>query len=121
MRLRDKQHLERKDRFEKNEGPSLTEPDGALSIREILVNFTRGTLPPIQKTPQYASDEQVDHEFENDSQLDDITNDPSYFDDLKNYSSDLLSSEASRDQDEPQEEEEEDSKDDLENPSPTPE
>lgn len=73
--------------------PSLTVPDEALSIREILLNFTRGTLPPIQKQPQYADDEYNDYIMENDSELDDITNDPTYLDDVQRHHDAVLAAE----------------------------
>lgn len=52
--------------------PSLTIPDESLSIQEILLNFTRGTLPPVSKTPQYYDEDFVDHPL--DGQADDLTN-----------------------------------------------
>ena len=55
-----------------------------------MLNFTRGTLPPVSKTPQYADEEYNEYLMENDSPLDDAVNDPSYIDDVQNYRASVL-------------------------------
>lgn len=50
--------------------PSLTVPDDSLSITEILVNFSRGTMPPISKNPQYGNDEDNEAFINTDHPLD---------------------------------------------------
>lgn len=61
-----------------NNLPSLTVPDDSLSIQEILINFSRGTLPPISKLPQYANPEDNDIFMETehplDNEMDDLVN-----------------------------------------------
>lgn len=71
-------------------GPSMTRPDESLTIQEILLNFTRGTLPPVAKTPQYADEDYNDYLLNNDSYLDDAINDPSYIDDIKSHRTTVL-------------------------------
>lgn len=101
--------------------PSLTVPDESLSIQEILVRFTRGTLPPIEKQPRYEEDqENMEQRFNSDSQFDDMVNDPSYIDDAKSDLNSLLESQASDDSDESSSREVESSEEDDVNPPPTP-
>lgn len=58
--------------------PSLTVPDDSLSIQEILINFSRGTMPPISQYPQYGTEEgnnafmETDHPLDN--EMDDLVN-----------------------------------------------
>lgn len=71
--------------FEHNPGnPSLTVPDEALSLRDLLANYTHGIAPPVSQTTYYDSD------FNDGLTFDDVdpTLDPDF--DLADYSS-LLS------------------------------
>lgn len=70
--------------------PSLTVPDDSLSIQEILINFSRGTMPPISKTPQYANEEDTQAFLDTDHPLDGQTNDLSNREIAKNYYDALL-------------------------------
>ncbi|MEM3791062.1 MAG: hypothetical protein QW260_08335 [Thermoproteota archaeon] len=53
--------------------PSLTVPDDSLSIQEILINFTRGTMPPLSKLPQYGTEEDNEAFLDTDHPLDNET------------------------------------------------
>lgn len=47
-----------------SEEPSLTVPDGSLTVRELLYSFTTGTVPNIAKIPNYDfSPEETDIDF----------------------------------------------------------
>lgn len=70
--------------------PSLTVPDDSLSIQEILINFTRGTLPPISKTPQYGTEEDNAAFLDTDHPLDSETIDLANRDIAKNHYDALL-------------------------------
>lgn len=70
--------------------PSLTVPDESLSIQEILINFTRGTMPPISKLPQYATEDDNDAFMDTDHPLDNETNDLANRDIAKNHYNALL-------------------------------
>lgn len=70
--------------------PSLTVPDDSLSIQEILINFTRGTMPPISKTPMYGTQEDNDAFLDTDHPLDNETNDLVNRDIAKNHYDALL-------------------------------
>lgn len=45
---------------EVNDQPSETIHGQALTVRELLLNYTRGVLPPISKTPQYSGTDDFD-------------------------------------------------------------
>lgn len=75
---------------EKFTKPSITIPDESLSVHEILLNFTRGTVPAVQKQPQYADEEYNEHLINTDSPLDDAINDLSYTDDVNTLRQSLL-------------------------------
>lgn len=68
----------RKKDGEKFTQPSLTVPDDSLSIQEILINFSRGTMPPISKQPQYGNEEDnqafIDTDHPLDNEMDDLCN-----------------------------------------------
>ncbi len=51
--------------------PSLTVPDESLSVHDILLNFSRGTLPPVSKQSMYYDEDFVDHPL--DGQVSDLT------------------------------------------------
>ncbi len=70
--------------------PSLTVPDDSLSIQQILINFTRGTMPPISKLPQYGTEEDNNAFIETDHPLDNETIDLANRDIAKNYYNALL-------------------------------
>lgn len=70
--------------------PSLTVPDDSLSIKEILINFTRGTMPPISKIPQYGTEEDNDGFMETDHPLDNEMDDLVNRDIAKNHYDALL-------------------------------
>ena len=73
-----------------NNSPSLTVPDDSLSIQEILINFTRGTLPPISKTSIYGSEEENAAFLDTDHPLDNETADLANRDIAKNHYDALL-------------------------------
>lgn len=75
---------------EVNHSPSLTVPDDSLSIQEILTNFSRGTLPPISRIPQYGTAEDNDAFLETDHPLDNETLDLANRDIAKNHYNALL-------------------------------
>ena len=75
---------------EVNNEPTKTIPDEALTVQQILLNFTRGTLPPVSKRGQYADEEFNEHLLNEDSPLDDSINDLSYLDDTKGHINSLL-------------------------------
>lgn len=75
---------------EKFTSPSLTVPDDSLSIQEILINFSRGTMPPISKTPQYANEEDTQAFLDTDHPLDGQTIDLSNREIAKNHYDALL-------------------------------
>lgn len=70
--------------------PSLTVPDDSLSIQEILINFTRGTLPPISKLPQYGTEEDNSAFLDTDHPLDNETLDLANRDIAQNHYAALL-------------------------------
>lgn len=70
--------------------PSLTVPDDSLSIQEILINFSRGTMPPISKIPTYAEEDDNAAFMETDYPLDGQTNDLSNREIAKDYYDALL-------------------------------
>ena len=75
---------------EVNNEPSLTVPDDSLSIQEILINFTRGTLPPISRQPQYGTEEDNAAFLDSDHPLDSETLDLANRDIAKNHYDALL-------------------------------
>lgn len=70
--------------------PSLTVPDDSLSITEILVNFSRGTMPPISKNPQYGNDEDNEAFIDTDHPLDNEVSDLVNREIAKDYYDSLL-------------------------------
>lgn len=70
--------------------PSLTVPDDSMSIKEILINFSRGTLPPISNQPMYGTEEGNDAFMETDHPLDNEMDDLVNRDIAKNHYNALL-------------------------------
>lgn len=69
------------------EGVSMTVPDDAMSLKTMLLQFSRGMTPAISQQGHYTSDEvdnvEFDHAYDNSYDLSDVTTNAMQIDALK--------------------------------------